>query len=951
MLRSSPALSSTCLLWSLCYLAILPILIPRESAEASDCFTLVRTLPAPGSNTFALGYGDDNMLWVRDQDGGLVYRLDPQTGAVLQSFPTGGYADLDVRDGILYELDEPTIRRYDTATGTQLSSLNGPVTGGARGLTFVGSELYVSGAGFGSGVSLGHVDPATGALLGFSTPADITDSEGIGAFGNLVGFLFFDEGTTQTDVILRLVDPATGATVEDHPMFPWSGWRDIWSLDTSATELFVSRRDVGEIWVYSRCNVGPLVIDDITPACPLPTAIQHSDYIGLVQFSAAGGTPPYTWSAAGLPTGMNINAATGELEGPPTDTGLFSFTVTVRDFLGAEDTRDCSLNVASGVADPAQSSVPSVLINPDGSLDYIVTVRDTQGTPVSGSQVSIVISAAADALVCWCVSQEHPVITAVTDAAGNATFNIRGGGCVDPEELGSVPAEVFADEVLLAGVGIVSPDVLHGNRMPTSPGAVPCGTCDVDMRDSEWHLTVINSQANEFCGDVDGDGVTALGDAVLLTVPLAKSSVCVSAQGPCVDPPGPSTNAKIALHVRPQGAQNCLTPSALGVAYSDIVTSAPVGVPTQVYVLVAGVDQAVGISGVTFDVDFDPAKMFTEWHACGAWMSLPELNLGHQIVWRQDTQCQTTVLGSDGAHAIAGMYYVYAYEASIMQVVAPPKGPATVMDCNGRLNEVETCLGAVGFGLDGSSQSLPILPSTCGEPTNNTGPPWVFTGVPPRRWLDPPDAYGFRYEMTSASLFTKVVDFPTGFPNPFTVSVEGIVLGTNYSPGDSVVFSDFAGSLGSFLVNGVGVHNFEITEISPQVDSNDPLAFPVRLDFDTPTADLTMTPLLEPVVLAIPNPDVQAGNPLSARNYPNPFSPATLIHYVLPARSPVSVMVYDYQGRLVRALVRDLDQSEGEHVVRWDGRDESGRNVPAGVYFYKVVTLAHTVSRKMVLTR
>ena len=72
---------------------------------------------------------------------------------------------------------------------------------------------------------------------------------------------------------------------------------------------------------------------------------------------------------------------------------------------------------------------------------------------------------------------------------------------------------------------------------------------------------------------------------------------------------------------------------------------------------------------------------------------------------------------------------------------------------------------------------------------------------------------------------------------------------------------------------------------------------------------------------------------------------------MLPARSPVSVMVYDYQGRLVRALVRDLDQSEGEHVVRWDGRDESGRNVPAGVYFYKVVTLEHTVSRKMVLTR
>ena len=75
-------------------------------------------------------------------------------------------------------------------------------------------------------------------------------------------------------------------------------------------------------------------------------------------------------------------------------------------------------------------------------------------------------------------------------------------------------------------------------------------------------------------------------------------------------------------------------------------------------------------------------------------------------------------------------------------------------------------------------------------------------------------AYGYSYSMTSASLFTKVVNFPSGFSSPFAVSVDGIVLGTDYAAGDSVVFADFAGTLGGLLVNGEGVQSFEITRPS-----------------------------------------------------------------------------------------------------------------------------------------
>ncbi|WP_121253191.1 Ig domain-containing protein [Nocardioides ferulae] len=46
---------------------------------------------------------------------------------------------------------------------------------------------------------------------------------------------------------------------------------------------------------------------------------------------AAGGTPDYTWSATGLPSGLSLDPATGRLHGRATVAGTFAATVTVRD--------------------------------------------------------------------------------------------------------------------------------------------------------------------------------------------------------------------------------------------------------------------------------------------------------------------------------------------------------------------------------------------------------------------------------------------------------------------------------------------------------------------------------------------------------------------------------------------------------------------------------------------
>ncbi|MFQ5863865.1 MAG: S8 family serine peptidase [bacterium] len=88
-----------------------------------------------------------------------------------------------------------------------------------------------------------------------------------------------------------------------------------------------------------------------------------------------------------------------------------------------------------------------------------------------------------------------------------------------------------------------------------------------------------------------------------------------------------------------------------------------------------------------------------------------------------------------------------------------------------------------------------------------------------------------------------------------------------------------------------------------------------------------------------------------AQNYPNPFNPATKIEYELPVASRVSLTVYNLLGQKVRLLVAETTQAAGRHTVAWDGTDDSGRPVSAGVYFYQLKANNFTKVKKMLIVR
>ena len=73
-----------------------------------------------------------------------------------------------------------------------------------------------------------------------------------------------------------------------------------------------------------------------------------------------------------------------------------------------------------------------------------------------------------------------------------------------------------------------------------------------------------------------------------------------------------------------------------------------------------------------------------------------------------------------------------------------------------------------------------------------------------------------------------------------------------------------------------------------------------------------------------------------------------MIRFNLPEQSKVNLTIHDVRGRLVRELVGGV-RSPGSHSVVWDGRDFTGRAVPAGMYFVHLESGGKAATGKVVV--
>lgn len=86
------------------------------------------------------------------------------------------------------------------------------------------------------------------------------------------------------------------------------------------------------------------------------------------------------------------------------------------------------------------------------------------------------------------------------------------------------------------------------------------------------------------------------------------------------------------------------------------------------------------------------------------------------------------------------------------------------------------------------------------------------------------------------------------------------------------------------------------------------------------------------------------------QNAPNPFTETTTIGITLPERAEIDVAVFDVAGRRVSTIAAGT-RDGGEHELSWNGTDDAGRPVGAGVYFYRLEAGNQTLTRKLLIMR
>ncbi len=95
----------------------------------------------------------------------------------------------------------------------------------------------------------------------------------------------------------------------------------------------------------------------------------------------------------------------------------------------------------------------------------------------------------------------------------------------------------------------------------------------------------------------------------------------------------------------------------------------------------------------------------------------------------------------------------------------------------------------------------------------------------------------------------------------------------------------------------------------------------------------------------------QSNRPFSYKlhqNYPNPFNPSTVILYEIPEPDNISIIIYNILGKKIKTVFEGYQSNRTGFVV-WDGTDDMGQGMAAGIYLYCLRAKEVNLTRKMLL--
>ncbi len=86
------------------------------------------------------------------------------------------------------------------------------------------------------------------------------------------------------------------------------------------------------------------------------------------------------------------------------------------------------------------------------------------------------------------------------------------------------------------------------------------------------------------------------------------------------------------------------------------------------------------------------------------------------------------------------------------------------------------------------------------------------------------------------------------------------------------------------------------------------------------------------------------------QNYPNPFNPTTSIQFQLTTPTTVKLEIFNVIGQKMRTLLNQK-MAAGAYRTVWDGLDDAGQAVGAGIYYYRLSTRQNVETKKMILLK
>lgn len=438
----------------------------------------------------------------------------------------------------------------------------------------------------------------------------------------------------------------------------------------------------------------------------------------------------------------------------------------------------------------------------------------------------------------------------------------------------------------------------------------------VDFCDAMIFATDFITESDNPRSDFNDDGEVNLTDDYLFvncTCPICPT-------GPLPLPVATTGTATIGVYFDPLGTVSTLTGQGPGII--------------DFYVVAHGISLP-GLSGYTYQLDAGSVWLFVseqDWPPDSYFISAGA-SAPHTASRGGEALClsgDAVVLGHYELAFVGGQDVELRLDGADI-CIAPSESPSYVAcgdSCNWTYfasNPTVAVINPTDFNNNGIGDRFEV----------DTTQFYRFTGVPVD-WsmgVRGPDGAGFHHQIpnNSVPVGAGVAELAEAFVDWFN-SLASTVHATIWDPGFGP---------GGFSVTVPGAQGFELG-VGPPTGPNCWMPPVTQCDFG---------PIIEQ--LAAPTGTDPAISRPAARltNYPNPFNPSTMIAFDLAARAQSTLRVFDSAGRAVRTLLDGELLEAGHREVHWDGRDDAGNPMPAGVYHFRLTAGVASQSRPMVLLK